>query len=243
MRQHSVTRRVLAVCAVAVSLALAGCSGAVTTPLARGNWSAPESSPLPHLADVVAIGDSIMKGHGLDPDDAWPAMLSAKHHWTLNNLSCDGAGFLTTGDESDCAVDFDGLVTQAIALDPSVVILSGSSNDFGEGNAPLLATTLASIERLHTALPQTRIVGLSTVWADTDPPDQLAQINTQVREAVTRVGGVYLDIGQPLLNHPEWMQSDDVHPTTDGQRALATSIDDAFEQAHLTLGAAQAAAR
>ena len=35
-------------------------------------------------------------------------------------------------------------------------------------------------------------------------------------QAVEQVGGIYLDIEQPLASHPELMQVDDVHPTAHG---------------------------
>ena len=46
---------------------------------------------------VVAIGDSIMEGHGLDPSDAWPALLAKQNGWRLTNLASDGSGFATVG--------------------------------------------------------------------------------------------------------------------------------------------------
>lgn len=41
-------------------------------------------------------------------------------------------------------------------------------------------------------------------------------IDAQVMQAVEQVGGIYLDIEQPLASHPELMQVDDVHPAAHG---------------------------
>jgi acyl-CoA thioesterase-1 len=214
------------VLAVAALAPLAGCSlsaGASTT-------AAPGPNILAYPS-VVAIGDSIMKGHGLTPEQAWPALMAEQEHWRLDNLACDGAGFLTVGNDTDCGDTFAGLVEEAAALHPRTVIIEGSSNDFGQSDTDLLPETVAQIAQLRAALPHAQIIGLSTLWGDTAVPDQLTDVNAQVRTAVEKVGGRYLDIGQPLSGHPEWMQSDDIHPTAAGQLAIFGAVQTAFREA------------
>jgi acyl-CoA thioesterase-1 len=214
--------------AVAVAALLLGLTGCST---AQHPTPAASETARPHL---LAIGDSIMKGHGLKPDQAWPALIAAKRGWTLDNLACDGAGFLTTGDKTDCDETFAGLVDEAVKLQPHTVIVEGSSNDFGENNRALYKETVGELRQLRSALPHARIVGLSTVWNDKAVPAQLAHVNNQVSHAVKMVGGLYLDIGQPLAGHPEWMQSDDVHPTAAGQRAILAAVESAFAKARFS---------
>jgi acyl-CoA thioesterase-1 len=180
---------------------------------------------------VVTIGDSIMKGHGLNADQAWPALMAARDDWRLDNLACDGAGFLAIGDDADCGETFAGLVKKAAALHPRTVIVEGSSNDFGQDDGSLAAETATQLRQLRAALPNAQIIGLSTIWADTAVPAQLADVDAQVREAVQAVGGTFVAVGQPLSGHPEWMQSDDVHPTAAGQRALFGAVRSAFDSA------------
>lgn len=184
---------------------------------------------------VVSIGDSIMKGHGLPAKDAWPALLAASNDWSLTNLACDGAGFVKTGDTDDCGDDFSSLVSETAELRPALILISGSSNDLGIDNGALTARTNAVVKALRSELPTTTIVGISTVWNDTKTPDQMDDINEQVRQALKHVGGVYLDIGQPLAGHRSWLQSDDVHPTVKGQHELAQVIAGAIRSAKITL--------
>jgi acyl-CoA thioesterase-1 len=213
-------------------VALTGCSGQQHPAAAVATVTAtPTTTARPHL---LAIGDSIMKGHGLDADEAWPALIAAQRGWTLDNLACDGAGFLTTGDKGDCDETFAGLVDKAVKLQPHTVIVEGSSNDFGESDSALARETFSEITKLHAALPYARIIGLSTVWNETAVPAQLADINEQVEKAVLSVGGRYFDIGQPLAGHPEWMQSDDVHPTARGQQAIEEAVIAAFHHGRFT---------
>jgi len=209
-------------------LTLAGCSkGALSTDT---NPTSSATRPV-----VVAIGDSIMKGHGLSPAEAWPAMLAASNKWDLTNLACDGAGFVASGDDNDCGGDFSGLVSEATALHPDLILISGSSNDLGIDNAQLSTQTESVVSSLRAELPKTTIVGISTVWNDTVAPDQMDDINEQVRSAILAAKGTYLDIGQPLAGHRSWLQSDDIHPTDRGQQQLAKVIAGAIRSAKLTI--------
>jgi acyl-CoA thioesterase-1 len=219
-----------------VLVLLAGCTSSAvgsTTSSSTAPASPKPSNSATLLPDpnVVAIGDSIMKGHGLSPNQAWPALMATQNDWRLDNLACDGAGFLTVGNDSDCGETFAGLVAKAVALHPRTVIIEGSSNDFGESNTALLPETDSQLAQLRAALPHAQIIGLSTIWGDTAVPAQLSDVDNQLRDAVTKVGGQFLEIGQPLSGHPDWMQSDDVHPTAVGQLAIYAAVQAAFDLA------------
>lgn len=170
---------------------------------------------------VVAIGDSIMEGHGLSPNQAWAATVAKERGWQLTNLATDGSGFLKTGNADDIFAD---QAEAAITLKPSIILLAGSSNDVGEPDAALDKATLATIASIRAALPDVQIIAISAIWGATTEPAQLNDIDHQVEAAIAQVGGVYLNIGQPLAGRPELMQSDAVHPTAAGQRVLAASV-------------------
>lgn len=184
---------------------------------------------------VVTIGDSIMKGNGLDPTEAWPILLGQAKGWSVTNLGCNGAGFAQSGNSDDCDGDFSVLVPKAIALNPSIVIISGSSNDLGISDTALIAQTNAVVTALHTQLPFAAIVGISPVWGDTAVPRQMNDIDAQVRDAITQTKGTYLEIGQPLANQPSLLQDDDVHPTAEGQRVLAKAIQSAADASQIAI--------
>lgn len=176
---------------------------------------------------VVAIGDSIMAGHGLSAGQSWVGTLAKQDGWKFTNLASDGSGFVRVGDAGDT---FASQARVAIALHPSVVLIAGSSNDLGESNVDLAAATTATLKELRSALPSARIIAVSAVWGATSLPAQLVQINSQVQAAMAAVGGEYVDIHQPLAGHPELMQSDGIHPTAVGQHALADSVVDALRE-------------
>jgi len=122
-----------------------------------------------------------------------------------------------------------------VALHPALIIISGSSNDLGIDNDHLRTQTDSVVSSLHAKLPATAILGISTVWNDTVAPEQMTDINEQVRAAILAVKGTYLDIGQPLAGHRTWLQSDRVHPTVRGQQELAEVITGAIRSAKLSI--------
>ncbi len=182
--------------------------------------------------NVVAIGDSIMAGNGLDADQAWLAIVAESHGWKLTNLASNGSGFVTVGDDGDT---FSDQTIVALSLHPDVIILSGSSNDLGVSSAILANATKALIERIHLVLPDTKILTVDAIWGDTDVPGQLSEMDAAVELASARAGGAYLDIGQPLSDTADLMQSDGVHPNEAGQVALAQAFDAALVTSGLRL--------
>ena len=221
---HSSSTGVLA-SSTPTSISVVGGIG-TETPSPTATPSVPPPAPVVPAAplQVLTIGDSIMRGWGLRSEDAWPKLIALTKEWDVTNLGCDDAGFVVIGKPSQCADTLLGVSRSVAALHPDLIIIEGSSNDFGQSNTRLLAATIEALATLRSQFPNADIVGLSTVWSDTPPPAQLAEVNSQMQQAVTAVGGRYVDIGQPLGGHPEFLLNDGVHPTAAGQGALAAAI-------------------
>ncbi|PTT19325.1 lipolytic protein G-D-S-L family [Microbacterium sp. HMWF026] len=223
-----------------LTAAVAGLAVALT-----GCAADPESSPVPTFAAplvhatsapaspapsrVVALGDSLMSGYNLLPEQAWPVLLGARARVALTNLACPGMGFVVQG---ECGTSYAGFVPAVAALQPQLLIVESSSNDFWEDGDEIRSDTADTVDQLHAAAPDARIVGLSTIWNDDpDVPDDTAVTSDALRDAVQAVGGTFVDVGQPLVGHPEWMQDDDVHPTPRGQRAIEQTVMSALQDA------------
>ncbi|MBS1905755.1 MAG: SGNH/GDSL hydrolase family protein [Actinobacteria bacterium] len=170
---------------------------------------------------VVAIGDSIMEGHGLAPAQAWPALLAQRYGWRLTNLASDGSGFATAGDNGDTFAD---QVAVALTLHPSIVIISGSSNDLDRTPSTLTADTEQTLRALRAGLPDAQILVVSPVWSDTPEPDRLASIDAQTAADALAVGAQVIDIGQPLSGRADLVLPDQVHPTAQGQQVIARAV-------------------
>lgn len=225
-----VGRVVSVVVAVAVGSAcfVAGSAAAFATPTIVAHTTlASATGPV-----VVGIGDSILEGHGLADGESWLADVAEQDGWRLTNLASDGSGFVTEGNDGDTFAD---QVEAAELLRPDVVIISASSNDLGASNDSIASATTNTVDALHAALPTTEIIAVSAVWGDTATPPQLNDISSDMADAAIAVGGTYLDIGQPLAAQPGLMQSDDVHPTAQGQWVLASAVSAAMLRAHLTV--------
>jgi len=213
---------------IAILLLSAGAASAASRPeIVRHSIDASSAGLV-----VVAIGDSIMEGHGLASDQAWLALLAEQDGWRFTNLASDGSGFVTVGDNGDRFAD---QAAVAENLHPDVIILAGSSNDLGVDDKTIDDATAATIAGLHAALPTTTIITVSSTWGDTDVPDQMSAIDAAADTATTAVGGLFLNIGQPLADQPALMQDDDVHPTAAGQEVLAAAVERALAAAQITL--------
>ena len=231
------SRCLLAVLALAAVVGLAGCIGnaqaADSARVAEGSAPTPSATSTPPPPIVVTIGDSIMSGHGLDAAQAWPVLVSQERGVTITNLGCSGAGFTTPG---SCGKDFAGLIPQAVAAAPTLVIIQSSDNDENATSSDIDDHTAQTVAAIHAALPHARIVGLSTLWNQPSaPPATIASSSQSLQHAVQEVGGVFVDIGQPLQGVGGMLQDDQEHPTTDGQQTLASVIVSALHKAGIAL--------
>lgn len=225
----------------AVTLMMAGCAAA---PPQRPNSPPHPASPAPSAsptrtptiasdAVIVTIGDSIMSGYGLDPDQAWPVLLGEQTRTDIVNLSCAGAGFVVDG---DCGTNFSALTQEAIDLEPAMIILQSSDNDSDEDADDIDSATRATVDELHAALPSTRIVGLSTLWNQPwEAPQSIAWSSDALRSAVEAADGTFVWLGQPLQENPELLQWDSEHPTAEGQEYLARHVRTVLAHAGIVL--------
>lgn len=239
----------ITVACVALAVGATGCAAVVTSPSIAAHDATPTPTPtptvevsavdgsilpvIPRPAVIVTIGDSIMSGYGLDPGDAWPVLLGAKEGVAVTNLACAGAGFVRIG---DCGTDFSGLIEQAQAQQPEMIIIQSSDNDAYEDESSISTATMDTVRALHEAVPAAHIVGLSTIWnLPFEPPETIAAASASLQAAVEAVGGTFVDLGDPLRDQPALLQEDEEHPTVAGQQQLLLTITEALQAAGLAL--------
>lgn len=235
MRARPVAMTLLAALAAGGVATLAGCAPDPGDPVPALTFAAPTAAaahpvtaPTEKLR-VVTLGDSLMSGSGLPWGEAWPDLLATREDVSLTNLACGGMGFVVDG---ECGTAYAGFSPAIAALQPELIIVQSSSNDFWQDPDEIRADTDDTITQLHDAAPDARIVGLSTIWNDDpDVPDDTGTTSDALRQALDTVGGTFVDVGQPLVGHPEWMQEDDVHPTARGQRAIEQTVVSALQSA------------
>ncbi|AGW41136.1 hypothetical protein O159_10250 [Leifsonia xyli subsp. cynodontis DSM 46306] len=200
--------------ALAATLALCGCS--VMPEVAAAGDPTPTADH-PHIA---VIGDSIESGLGVEPSEAWPALVAVDLRWELDNLSVAGSGFVTRGDRYE---DYTTQIERAIAAKAQIVLIGASDNDLGQDIAEVSAAMTAAVGRLKTALPGVQLVGLSAL-SGAAGDDQLAPLDSALESVVTEAGGEWLSLGQPYRGVDGRVQEDGEYPTVAGQQAIASVV-------------------
>ena len=180
---------------------------------------------------VAFIGDSYTAGSGVKPSEAWPALLGATRGWKVVNVARGGTGYLksfTTGGQVACGNDvcpnYLGMVPDAAAASPDVVIVSGGRNDGTKLTADLQQNITATYSAIRKGLPAAKIIGLSPILAADDTPSSFPEFKPAVKAAVEAVGGTYVDLGSVFGGHPELIGPDGVHPNGAGQKMLADAV-------------------
>jgi acyl-CoA thioesterase-1 len=241
-RTHPKNARLALIAPAAVAaalLALAGCSATpVARPLAaRSTAVAAPASGTTHQdatgpVDAVAIGDSIAFGKGVTAAEAWPALLSAQHGWQLTDLAVSGSGFVKPGWNG---ATYRQQVDAALRLHPEVVLLAATRNDRDQDPAQVTDNADHMLRELRERFPDATIVGVTGIWGSDEPPATMTHVDEIVGDAVRDVGGTWLDIGFPLVGHPELLQPDGIHPNAAGQRVVAKAIESKLAPFNLAL--------
>ncbi len=195
---------------LAALLALAAaCSGEQAEPLAPGTV-------------VLALGDSLTAGYGLDPAQAWPALLAERTGWRIVNGGVSGD---KTGD---------ALARLPALLDehaPKLVLVALGGNDMLRKLPE--ARTRADLARILEvvrgrdaravllATPKPSVAGV--VFQNLSPPDFYADVAREHRVPLIA------DALAEVLSDPA-LKLDQLHPNAEGHRVLAGKLFDALRR-------------
>lgn len=127
-------------------------------------WSPPNNDAFP----AVIISDSIMSGSGYGPfiaDNTVAFRLRDELGWNNITAYCEGGtGYVARGSTPGVSSDnFGYRVPQAVALNPKVIILTGSTNDSGQSSATITAAVTAVLTNIR-ALGSTAVIIVFGVW-------------------------------------------------------------------------------
>lgn len=143
---------------------------------------------------VVIIGDSYSIG---DPTTTWAGPATQRLGWAnVTNLSAPGRGFIAQPRDCDPNVPctpFGGAIEAIAAEKPNLVITFGGVAD---GDVSISAPSADYFTALRAALPDAKLVTLSTITTDPQVPYWVTLHGRSLREATESVGGVYIDLGQ-----------------------------------------------
>lgn len=228
-RELVVGAAVAAAVAVGVLVAVHPWSGSAVPPQVAGcrkaaaDHAAGLRAPVPAGAPglVVVLGDSYSQGAGLPggPADAFPALLAHRTGRTVHLDGFGSTGFTTRGFCADRPVTYGDRLTadHLLALRPAVVIVEGGVNDARNGRPAGVGAAAADLLRRLAAVPQVVVVGPADVRS---APHRLDTVDDALAADALAAGRPYVDLRKVRLP----LQRDGVHPTREGQAAIAALL-------------------
>jgi lysophospholipase L1-like esterase len=199
-----------------------------TTPVATSSAPAPSlgidgsSTSRPETGPLIAfLGDDWTRGAGASaPDNRFTTRVCAALGARELNSGVDGTGYAKPGERGG---PYATRVAKLVADHPDVVVVSGGRNDSNDNPATARDEINALFAKLHRKLPDAVLVAVAPFWGDSDLPDEMVQLGTAIEDGITAVGGTYLDIEDPIHDHPRFM-ADLADPNDAGYAAIAAAL-------------------
>jgi len=171
---------------------------------------------------ILVLGDSIAAGYGLDPDEAFPALIEEKVTAAGLNYKVVNAG--VSGDTTAGGLRrINWLLKQSV----DVIVIELGGNDGLRGIEPeeTAKNLQGIIEKVRQKYPAAKIV-----IAGMQMPDNMGtEYVTKFRELFPRIAKENRAILVPFLlegvgGKSELNQPDRIHPTAEGHRIIAETV-------------------
>lgn len=169
---------------------------------------------------IVALGDSLTAGLGVDPESAYPAQLQKKLHedgFRFKVINAGVSGETTSGTLSR----LDWVLSQK----PEIVILEIGANDGLRGIEPLLVEkNLRSIlEKLQAAGAVTVFAGMKMVWNMGE--EYTAAFNRIFPKLAEESGALFMPFFlDGVASVASLNRADGIHPNGDGYALIVDNI-------------------
>ncbi|NER35140.1 MAG: arylesterase [Oscillatoria sp. SIO1A7] len=160
---------------------------------------------------IVILGDSIAAGYGVAESEAFPSLLSSQLGLPIVNRGVSG---------DTTAMGLQRLQEDAIAAEPWLVMVELAGNDFLKQVPP--EQTEENLRQIIAAIQAEKaIVVLLGI--------NVGIVGDRYKEMFERVAketGSYLipQVLKGILDNPQYMQSDRIHPNAAGHRVLAARV-------------------
>ncbi len=217
-------------CVPILMLALLSACGETqqSTPAPTDVAAEPESDALPVMGPemrIFAFGDSLLAGYGLETGEGYPARLEAALRARgINARMIDAA---VSGDTSQAGAQRLAFALDAQDTKPDLAVVSLGGNDMLRGLPP--EETRKSMDAILGEFDKRgiEVVVLGMLAAPNLGKDYADRFNP-IYPALAKAHGDTLVpfFMQPLLENPDLIQPDKVHPTAQGVEAMvATTVD------------------
>jgi acyl-CoA thioesterase-1 len=178
------------------------------------------TQPAAGSAVIVAFGDSLTAGPGVDPSDTYPALLQQRLRHSGYNYRVVNAG--VTGDTSTEAVR---RLDQALVPDTKVMIVALGIND---GLRGMPTTTLE--QNLATIVQRAQSRGIAVLLCGMEaPPLKGFNYSIEFHRVFTRIADRYKLTLVPffligIFGNPDFTLDDLAHPNAEGHKLIAEAL-------------------
>ncbi|MFD2134261.1 arylesterase [Novosphingobium resinovorum] len=212
----------------ASTLALSACDKAPAPPVQESRSAVDAPPQIPVMGPerrILAFGDSLLAGYGLEDGESYPDRLEQALRARGVNARIANAG--VSGDTTAAGLQRLDFTLKSQAK-PELVIISLGGNDMLRSLPP--AETRANLEKILQRLRQEKIgvVLLGMLAAPNLGRDYASGFNPIYPQLAEKYGAVLVPFFlQPVIDKPDLMQGDHVHPTAIGIDAIvAATVDD-----------------
>jgi acyl-CoA thioesterase-1 len=218
------------VCMLALALALAACSGEADEATRAPEAAASADAELPAIPvmgperRILAFGDSLFAGYGLDPSQSYPARLEAALRAKGVNAKIANAG--VSGDTTAAGLQRLAFTLDAQAAKPDLFVLELGGNDLLRGLSP--EQTKANLGQMLEELKK-RGIPVLLMGMRAPPnygPEYQAQFDALYRDLAKQHGAALIPFWlEDIYREPELFQPDNIHPTAEGiERLVAATL-------------------
>ena len=218
-----------------LALALTACGNETDAPApeaAPSAAAAPTAAPAPNGPErrILAFGDSLFAGYGLEDDQGYPEVLQAALRQRGINARVIDAG--VSGDTTAAGRQRIGFVLDAQDSPPELALVELGGNDLLRGIPP--AQTRENLTAILAELDKRDIPVL--LMGMRAPPNMgeayVAEFDAIYPALAQRFGtGLVPFFLEPVYDKPALIQPDRVHPTAEGIEALVAATSDDVVQA------------
>lgn len=213
-------------------VALAACDRAAP-PAPENTRSVVEEPPaIPVMGPerpILAFGDSLLAGYGLNDGEGYPERLEQALRARGVNARIANAG--VSGDTTAAGLQRLDFTLESQPTPPELAIVSLGGNDMLRGLPP--AETRANLDAILKRLSDqgVKIVLLGMMAAPNLGKDFSAKFNPIYPQLAQKYGATLVPFFlQPVIDKPDLMQQDHVHPTAIGiEEMVAATVDDVAE--------------
>ncbi len=222
--------------AAAATLALGACSDsaedAANTPEVAedGEPALPAIPVMGAERKVIAFGDSLFAGYGLDPRDSYPEKL--ENALRAKGINADVINAGVSGDTTAAGLQRLEFTLAAMETPPALFILELGGNDLLRGLKP--AETRENLSKMLAILKEQKVpVLLMGMRAPPNlGPDYQAAFDAIYADLAKEYGvGLIPFWLESIYRDPALFQSDRIHPTADGVEKLVAATLDEVEDA------------